>query len=232
MAHKKSTTAARRKKASNKKAAQPLSTPVSFAANMPIHQALLSNEIGEDGIGHGLLARQLPNGNFAVAIFLIDIYCLGIRNVLSRVFSPTDYQFYVQQISSQEPLVEVAPAHLRKLVEGAEAYARKLGFKPHSDYAQARRLFGNIKVEECPTEFLFGREGKPLYIKGPQDSAVRSQQIYERLLAQCGEGGFEVKVNLASLMKKLALEEDEEGEDYEDDENSEGDTSNQEDDRD
>ena len=224
MAHKKSASAAHRKKTSSKKATQPLSTPVSFAANMPIHQALLSNEILEDGIGHGLLARKLPNGNFAVAIFLIDVYCLGIRNILSRVFSPADYEFYLQQISNREPLVEVVPAHLRKLVEGAEAYARKLGFKPHSDYAQARRLFGNIKVEECAIEFLFGREGKPLYIKGSQDSAMRSQQIYEKLLAQCGEGGFDVKVNLASLMKKLAIEEDDE--DSEDDENSEGEANN------
>ena len=50
-------------------------------------------------------------------------YCLGVKNALYRVLSPTEYAYYRQQIEAQTPLERVHPSCLRKLVEGAVQYA-------------------------------------------------------------------------------------------------------------
>ena len=68
------------------------------------------------------------------------------------------------------------PACVRKLIEGAVNYARALDFEPHRDYRLARKIFGDIKSEDCAVEYTYGHEGKPYYISGPNESQNRSKQ--------------------------------------------------------
>ncbi len=161
-----------------------------LAARSPIGDCLVSTSLFEEGIGHVVLTRALPGGDLAVAGFLVDTYCLGVKNALYRGFSSTEFELYRRQIEQLTPLESIHPSCLRKLVEGAVRYARDLGFLPHSDYARAARLFGDIDAAACPVRYSYGKDGKPFYINGPNETPAQSRRILETLARKLGPDGF------------------------------------------
>jgi tetratricopeptide (TPR) repeat protein len=184
------------KKATERKARQAerksLSTggSAAMAARFPIGDCLVPTSLFEEGIGHVVLTRSLPHGQIAMASFLVDTFCLGVKNALYRIVSPAEYDYYREQIEAQTPLEPVHPSCLRKLVEGAVHYARDLGFPPHPDYARAARLFGDIDAAACPVRYTYGKDGQPFYISGPYESAAQSRKIIDTLARRLGPDGF------------------------------------------
>lgn len=167
------------------------SSPVQ-AARFPIHDCLLSEDLFEAGIGHVILSRSLPNGDLAMAAFLVDVYCLGVKNAFYSVAPVQEYAFNLQQIEASAGRLErIDPSCLRKLIEGAVDYAGNLGFAPHRDYARAARLFGNIEAADCPVRYTYGKDGKPLYISGPDESPAQSRRIIDTLTRRLGPDEFQ-----------------------------------------
>ncbi len=160
------------------------------AARFPIGDCLVPTDLFKEGIGTVVLTRSLPRGEIAVAGFLVDTYCLGVKNALYHVISPAEYDYYRGQIEAQTPLERVHPSCLRKLVEGAVQYARDLGFSPHPDYARAAQLFGDIDAAACSVRYTYGKDGQPFYISGPHESAVQSRRIIDTLARRLGPDGF------------------------------------------
>ncbi|MBF0459552.1 MAG: hypothetical protein HQK99_16800 [Nitrospirae bacterium] len=94
----------------------------------------------------------------------------------------------VQNGTSQ--FVDIHPACAVKLIEDAVAYAKGLGFSPHKDYGIARKIFGDIDPKDCSTEYTFGKDGKPYFIAGPNDTQAKCKKIMETLTQSFGSGGF------------------------------------------
>ena len=109
-----------------------------------------------------------------------------MKNAFYRVASPQQYAQFVQRFE----LEKIHPTCLRKLVEGAVEYARALGFAPHPDYAGAAGLFGSIEAAMCPVRYTYGKDGKPFYISGPDDSPAQSRRIIDKLTRLLGPEEF------------------------------------------
>ena len=161
-----------------------------LAAQFPIGDCLVPTGLFEEGTGHVVLTRLLPHGEVAVAGFLVDTYCLGVKNALYRVLSAAEYDYYREQIEANTPLERVHPSCLRKLVEGAVQYARDLGLPPHPDYARAAQLFGDIDAAACPVRYVYGKDSQPFYVSGPNESAAQSRKIIDTLTRRLGPDGF------------------------------------------
>lgn len=194
---------------------------LAVAMNSPIHQCLVPTGLFETGIGNVIVSRRLSNDHIATGVFLVDVFCLGIKKAFLKILSPDEYEYMVEKIGENETLKPVAPDYARKLVEKAEAYAGKLGFSPHPDYRRARQIFGNINMAACTTEFEFGKDGKPFFIAGPHDSPARRRQICDTLLRSCGPGGFHYLIPVSSFEEVYVDDEDYDEEDV--DENNEKD---------
>jgi len=160
-------------------------------ANAPVHECLVPENLFELGLGNLPFSRRLANGTIALAVFLLDVFCLGAKNALFQIIPPDVYNQRKKLWRGSEGLVPMAPACFRKLVEGGVAYARDLGFNPHPDYAEAERIFGNVVAAECPQEFVYGHDGKPLYVSGPNDTAEHVRTIIEQLQRRLGPGRFD-----------------------------------------
>ena len=156
------------------------------AAHLPIQDCLAPKDLFETGIGMVVLIRALPGGELALAAFLVDVFCLGVKNAFYRVASPQQCAQFVQRFE----LEKIHPTCLRKLVEGAVEYARALGFAPHPDYAGAAGLFGTIEADMCPVRYTYGKDGKPFYVSGPDDSPAQSRRIIDKLTRRLGPEGF------------------------------------------
>lgn len=168
-----------------------LSFRLERAAAAPILHCCTTAEIWEEGMGQVLVSRQLHNGSVAFVLFLVDMYCLGVKDVMMHV-SPRlryDRELY-GRLAGRYALTELRPECARKLVEGAVRYALDLGFPSHEDYRTARLIFGDIAAEDCTEEFVFGKDGKPRFIAGPYDSPARCQDIIRTLHSRCGPDGY------------------------------------------
>ncbi|MBM3226536.1 MAG: hypothetical protein FJZ47_22460 [Candidatus Tectomicrobia bacterium] len=163
---------------------------MAVAAQAPLLECLRGEELFETGMGTVIVSRAMPNGAVGMASFLLDVFCLGVKNADFVVVPRDEYQFRLAHIGAHEHLIPIAPADARKLVEDAEAYARNLGFSPHADYQLARRILADIDASECHTNFVFGQNGKPFYVVGPYDTPQRVCHILDTLSRRCGPDGF------------------------------------------
>jgi hypothetical protein len=159
-------------------------------------------------MGHVLVARFKNNGRVELGAFLVDVFCLGVKDAFFEQFDATaEYEALMEDLFASTPMA-TKPEAARKLVESAVAYAARLGFGPAPDYKKACRVFGGIDAGRCPDSFEFGKEGKPFYIAGPYESPAQQERIVRQLEAKCGEGNYE-------YLAGMRAEDLEENEDHE-----------------
>lgn len=167
-----------------------------LAATEPIHEVLVSANLFETGIGALCIARRISGGRIAVATFLLDTYCLGVKNAMNGILDEPAYEDLVNKLMALTQSVArvVEPAYGRKLLEEMVAWSRSLGFPPHPDYPTAAQILGDIETTEDIPSFSFGRDGKPFYISGPNESLAMSRRIADQLEKKCGAGGYDYLV--------------------------------------
>lgn len=164
------------------------------AASCPVADVLVPTQLFKSGIGNVWFSRRLPDGRYAMAAFLVDVFCLGVKDALFSIAEEHEYLSRLKALDQQfgeEAFSREHPAYARKLVEAAVEYAEQWGLEPHADYKIARLIFGDVDAAACPASFKFGQNGKPFYVCGPHDSPAKQRQICQRLEKRCGSGGFD-----------------------------------------
>jgi hypothetical protein len=164
-----------------KRKAELLTTPlieeVQRAAKSPIQYCLLSEGLLECGMGTLVLARGATMEYFKAGIFLLDTFCLRIKDVMFRSMTEEQLALFISRMSSTAPLTAIEPSTARKLLRELAAWARGLGFAPAQDFVVVEQLFGEVSAETCETSFQFGHEGKPLYIGDLSDETVWRRRV-------------------------------------------------------
>jgi hypothetical protein len=163
---------------------------MAVAAASPVHECLMPAGLFDLGMGSVIISRKMPNGEIGFGVFLIDVFCLGVKDAFFSVRPQGEYESVIEEIRAREGLKPVEPACAVKLIENAEAYARGLGLNPQRDYAFAKRIFGILNAAACPRDFTFGKDGKPLYVAGPHETEADSQRIMDILTKKLGPDGF------------------------------------------
>lgn len=154
-------------------------------------EAYQSTSLFEQGIGYVTIARFRLSGEVEVGVFLIDVYCLGIKDgFFTRTWEHEYEESFLDRVFAEEGRTALSPACARKLVQDAVDYAQGLGLAPHPDYRLAARVFGGIDTKACDRSFTFGKDGKPLFIQGPNESPSQVRHILHQLNTRCGEGNY------------------------------------------
>lgn len=182
------------------------------AAAAPVIHSQTSDSLWKQGIGHVLLSRSINGGQVAFAVFMVDMFCLGVKNAMWGIRSPSEVDVLAGKLSTGYKIVKLQPECARSLVEGAVEYARNLGFAPHDDYHRAKLLFGDIDAAACTEEFVYGRDGKPYFIAGPDDGPARCQQIIRTLNSRLGPDGHHFLIPVSGgnpLLDSVDLDEGE-----------------------
>jgi hypothetical protein len=161
------------------------------AAGAPIQHCFLSADLFEIGIGTMILARGVTRHHLAVGVFLLDVFCLGIKDAMFKSLESDELAIYLEKTSAGSPPVSLQPSDARKLLRDLAAWSQSIGFMPHPDFTAVERIFGDISANESEADFPFGRDGKPVYIPGPFESATVVRRRVEQLKKHLGEGGFE-----------------------------------------
>jgi len=156
-------------------------------------QADRTEGTGSEGLINVLVARRHRHDKVVACGYLIDAYCLGVKNTIGPIHTddlglhrlvPQYFQAY-----EQEPIP--APIDLaREVVLGAVDYARGLGFEPHADFAEVVADLGDEKISGAVT---FGEDGRPVYINGPYDNP---DKVIRTLTETVGKGNFDVVIRM------------------------------------
>jgi hypothetical protein len=165
---------------------------MTVAKDWPVMDARTSSTLWEEGLGYVAVARRGKHNHVAAAFFLVDVYCLGVKDVILFIDSEARWHEMTRRIAEGGQVwTEVAPEHARKLVEGAVAYARSFNISPCREWPAASLIFGGIDATQCLTEFTFGKDGKPFYIAGPYDDPDRVREIMLALQRNAGSNNYD-----------------------------------------
>ena len=162
---------------------------ITKARSLPFCDCLINQEWDKKGMAAIFVSKRMPSGNFILAYFLVDIYCLGIKN--------TFYQFNIndserlQQInklsSGPEIMINCNTELLHNIIFGAVDYASDLGFVPHKDFGITQHFLNTDLITDGIDEIEFGKNGMPLFVAGPDDNVAK---IIAVLNKNVGEGNF------------------------------------------
>lgn len=138
------------------------------------------------GVAGVLVARRDRPRRVSVGGYLVDVYCLGVKNALGpRVMKDDDLasfrRSFFEGFADAGPPLEAPLDLARHLVCGAVDYARGLGFEPHPDYAP---VAGHLGRWEQASAITFGRDGVPYYVQGPYDNGSSVLRTLNRTVGQ------------------------------------------------
>ena len=138
-----------------------------------------------------IVSRIMPSGKLIIGMYLIDLFCLGVKNTVFR-FAMTNQEFseFIEMVENQErrELNEISSSMACNLVFGALDYAEQLGFRPEKDFIITKYILDENLVNEDIENLVFGQNGKPAFIQGPYDSV---KTILTTLNKNVGEGNYE-----------------------------------------
>jgi hypothetical protein len=136
---------------------------------------------GVAGFAQLLVARRERGSRLTVCGLLVDVYCLGVKNVVEpRTIGEGSLEAHRRSYYSafERPSLPIGIEQAQAIAYGAVSFARELGFEPTPDFADATAVLGE------PAGVLpaigFGREGQPFYINGPYDNARTVLATLER----------------------------------------------------
>jgi hypothetical protein len=161
------------------------------AAQAPVRHCFLTESVFEIGMGTLVLTRGGSQDHLTLSSFLIDTFCLGIKDVMFQPIEREAFEMYMERMDAGSSMVSVDPSYARKLLRDLAAWSQSIGFAPHRDFAAVERVFGDMSADACDATFQFGRDGKPCYIPGPSDTAPLIQRRIAQLQKSLGDGGFD-----------------------------------------
>jgi hypothetical protein len=157
------------------------------AAHAPIQHCFLTESVFDIGMGTLVLARGATTHYVAFGSFLIDVFCLGIKDVMFEAVESEVFDMYMDATDAGSPMVSVEPSYGRKLLRDLAAWSQSIGFAPHPDFAAVERMFGDVSADASDAVFRFGRDGEPFYIPGPTETAPLVRRRIEQLQKYLGE---------------------------------------------
>jgi hypothetical protein len=166
--------------------------PLQNARQYPILGCWTMQEWQESGITPVVIARQQADDQVLFASYLVDLYCLGVKDVTVNVnLTRKRFERSLPELCMQEPeAISVELAH--EIVYGALEFALKYGFEPHQDFTRlhADQVLDAPDAHPRAQNVQFGQDGKPLYVAGPYDNERKVKRILQTLESTAGEGNY------------------------------------------
>jgi hypothetical protein len=160
---------------------------------------IATTDVGVGGMATVLVARRHKPSQVSVCGYLLDTFCLGVKNALGPLIRsdrdlPDFRRSYFQPYAHLGPPLEVSLDLTRQLVYGAVDAARAIGFEPAPDFAAAA---GHLEPWDGQSSITSGNNGRVSYLSGPYDDVSAVVRTLNRTV---GEGNFDFTFTLDSFV--------------------------------
>jgi SEC-C motif-containing protein len=163
---------------------------IRHADDYPVEACYVNNDWKERGLARVVVSRGQENGKAMVGVFLVDVFCLGVKDAFCNEGLTTkqiENELLAGCYQNQDS-TRIGIDYAKEIIYGAVDYARNLGFEPHPDFELSRLVLGTEEFSRARGLQFGGPQGKPLYVAGPDDDAPA---VLRKLREKLGEDGFE-----------------------------------------
>ena len=152
------------------------------ARNLPIEVCYISKDIEEVGEGTVIVVRRHPNDKFTLATYLLDIFCLGVKDTFYRLrLDEFEYEEFFDKYTSME-VKEITYNEAHNWIYGAIAFAEEAGIAPHKDFNVTQYMLEE-DTEDIPLiEYNYGKDGKHFLVAMSQLELSRYIPILKKNL--------------------------------------------------
>lgn len=152
----------------------------------PIHKCLINSSWQAEGLAFIMVIRKMGGNKFLLGSYMVDIFCLGIKDAFVKIVDEDELNQFIKESQWMNTECDITLA--QNIIYGAMEYAEDLGFKPHPDFGLAQYVLDDIEDVEY-MDIEFGKNGKPLYIQGDNDT--KYLHILATLDKNIGAGNYE-----------------------------------------
>ncbi len=178
----------------------------------PVETCLISKDYAFKGLAQCLVTRRVNPDKVILGCFLVDVFCLGVKNCIASVMDNMEAEKVISTIASTEPFKTCDWTLFQNIVYGAVEYAEDLGFAPQKDFAFGKYVLDDLDDLEY-VEVEFGKDGKPFFVSGPFDNAERIRMTLDKAV---GEGNYDFLINIDE--EDWDDEDDDDWDDWDDEE--------------
>ncbi len=179
-----------KKKSKNKSKGQqqPALSPYRFmrekARTLPIGKCYIAPpEWQEAGMAHIIVTRVRPSGNLVMASFLVDTFCLGVKDAgYHENITSADFEEYLNNYKKGLGLEEISYNEAHNIIYGAIAFAEEGGIKPVKEFDPAGYVLEEDTDNIPLIEYDFGKNGKHFLIVNPDRKEMPYYHILKKNL--------------------------------------------------
>lgn len=151
------------------------------ANKLPIYKCMITP--GWEGAGECFISisRQRGNGNLCVANFLVDCWCLGVKEVYGNVnMDPDTFKDFRERAG----LVDIDYPTVHNIIYGAIEFAEEAGIEPCRDFNIWEGVLSEDNDDVPLIEMEFGKDGKHLLVTEP---GTPESRLIPRLREKLGD---------------------------------------------
>lgn len=123
----------------------------------PIDKCYITPNWENTGMADIIITRKKENGKIAMATFLVDLWCLGVKDVYG-ILTSDDYD--IDEIKRRQELTEIDYPTAHNIIYGAVEFAGEAGFEPANGYWDWVNLLEEDTDNVPFIDINFGKEGK------------------------------------------------------------------------
>ena len=182
-----------KKKQKNQQTGQQFLSPEKFmkqrARSLEIGTCFVSEDMHEYGEGYVIVTRRHTGGRISVAFYLIDIFCLGVKDSFYRLRLEEDE---LEEMLDRMPnIIKCSYEEAHNWVYGAIAWAEEAGIAPDKSFAVTKYMLEEDTDEVPLIEYEFGHNGKHWLMANNNLELSRYLPLLKKNL---GEGNYTLTV--------------------------------------
>lgn len=138
------------------------------ARKLPLGECYATHDWQKYGIADVIVTRRKANGNFVFGVFLVDTYCLGVKDVIYNDDITKDtLERYLAKFQDQNRLEPISYDEAHNIIYGALEFASEAGIEPDKSFRVGRYILEEDTEDVPLIEYEFGKDGKYLLFVGP-----------------------------------------------------------------
>jgi hypothetical protein len=184
------------------------------ARNLPLYKCFVTKDWQEYGMANVVIMRRHVNGNVTAGLYLVDLFCLGIKDTFYLFNEPEEKVFERMNIDDSY-LQEIDYNTAHNIIYAGHDFALEFDIQPHKNFSITKFILEEdndaIPVIDIP---VGDENGNPHLIV---NSSYNYGPALQKLKEHAGEGNYTFTLNDTNFDDEEYNEEEEEYD--EDDEN-------------
>lgn len=107
--------------------------------SLPVDKCYVNTDWKEQGMAHVVIVRRRPDGKFAIAVYLVDTFCLGVKDAFWRTsIEKVELDAMIKNFEERIGVTACDYATAHNLILGAIEFAEEGGIKPCREWTLAQ----------------------------------------------------------------------------------------------